>query len=91
MPSTQTVEVTGNVTLVASVTGTGVKSFNYQWRHNRRIIQGKYSDILFIFNATESDSGDYICIASNSYVNRVTSNTVQLLVTSTFIYTYVAM
>ena len=82
IPYNQTVEVTSNVTIVAKVTGTGVKHFEYQWRHNGRIIKGKNNNTLVIYNATRSDSGDYICIISNNYVHRVSSNKVQLWVKS---------
>jgi len=84
-PYNHTVEVTSNVTIVAKVTGTGVKHFEYQWRHNGRIIKGKNNDTLVIYNARKSDSGDYICIISNNYVDRVSSNKVQLVVIGMYV------
>ena len=81
-PSIQRVEVTRNVTLLAIVTHTGLKIFNYQWRHNRRIVIGETSNFLVIHDITERDSGNYKCILSNEHINRVSSNTVKLIVTS---------
>ena len=84
-PSSQSVEVTHTAMFITTVSGVGVENFNYQWRHNERIITGKTGNTLMITNIMESDSGDYQCIVSNQYGDRVFSNKAYLNATSKFI------
>ena len=81
-PLIQTVEVTHDAILLATVSGTGIKKFSYQWKHNKRIIQHEATNTLIIRNITESDSGNYQCIINNEYILQVFSNKAQLFVTS---------
>ena len=82
MPSSQSVEVTHNVTFTTMVTGVGSNSFTYQWRHNGTIISGETGDTLMITNVMESNSGDYECIVTNQFGDNDTSNVVVLMITS---------
>ena len=82
MPSSQSVEVTRDVTFVTMVTGVGSNSFTYQWRHNGTIINGETGDTLLITNVMEVNSGNYSCIVDNQFGNTDTSNVVVLTVTS---------
>ena len=82
MPSSQSVEVTYNITFTAMVTGVGSDDFTYQWRHNGTIISGETEDTLMITNVMESDSGEYECIVTNQFGDTNTSPVVILLVTS---------
>ena len=82
MPSSQSVEVTRDVTFVTIVTGVGSNSFTYQWRHNGTIISGETGDTLLITNVMEVNSGNYGCIVDNQLGNTDTSNVVVLTVTS---------
>ena len=84
MPSSQSVEVTHNVTFTTMVTGVGSNSFTYQWRHNGTIISGETGDTLMITNVMESNSGDYECIVTNQFGDNDTSNVVVLMVTSKY-------
>ena len=82
MPSSQSVEVTHNVTFTTMVTGVGSNSFTYQWRHNGTIISGETGDNLMIVNVMERDSGYYKCIVTNQFGYANASNAVVLTVTS---------
>ena len=82
MPSSQSVEVTHNVTFTTMVTGVGSNNFTYQWRHNGTIISGETGDTLMITNVMESNSGDYECIVTNQFGDNDTSNVVVLMITS---------
>ena len=82
MPSSQSVEVTRDVTFVTMVTGVGSNSFTYQWRHNGTIINRETRDTLLITNVMEANSGNYSCIVDNQLGNTDTSNVVVLTVTS---------
>ena len=82
MPSSQSVEVTRDVTFITMVTGVGSNSFTYQWRHNGTIINGETRDTLLITNVMEVNSGNYSCIVDNQLGNTDTSNVVVLTVTS---------
>ena len=81
-PFIQTVEVTSNTILLATVTGMRVGRFSYQWRHNGSIIINETCDTLIINNITESDIGHYTCEIYNEYIFRVPSNIALLFVTS---------
>ena len=82
MPSSQSVEVTLNVTFTTMVTGVGSDDFTYQWRHNQTIISGETEDTLMITNVMESDSGEYECIVTNQFGDTNTSPVALLMVTS---------
>ena len=82
MSSSQSVEVTHNVTFTTMVTGVG--SFTYQWRHNGTNISGETGDTLMITNVMESNSGDYQCIVTNQFGDTDISNVVVLMVTSEY-------
>ena len=81
-PTIQRVEVTHSITLLATVTSTGIRNFSYQWRHNGTIINGETNNILIIRDVTETDNGYYTCIISNKLISQVPSNIAQLIVTS---------
>ena len=80
--SSQSVEVTYNVTFTTMVTGVGSNSFTYQWRHNGTIISGETGDTLMITNVMESNSGNYECIVDNQIGDTNRSDVVMLIVTS---------
>ena len=67
MPSSQSVEVTHNVTFATMVTGVGSNNFTYQWSHNGTIISEETEDTLIIRNLVSSDSGIYSCTVMNQY------------------------
>ena len=81
-PYIQIVEVTHSVTLLATVTSTGIRNFIYQWTHNGTIINGETDNFLIISDITEIDNGYYTCIISNNLISQVSSNIAQLIVTS---------
>ena len=82
MLSSQSVEVTHNVTFTTMVTGVGSNNFTYQWKHNGTIINGETGDNLVITNVMESNGGNYSCTVDNQFGDTVTSNVVVLIVTS---------
>ena len=67
MASSQSVEVTLNVTFTTMVTGVGSDSFTYQWRHNGTIISGQTGNTLILTNLMPNSSGVYNCIVMNLY------------------------
>jgi len=81
-PSSQTVEVTHTAMFTITVSGLGMESFMYQWKHNGSNITGETGDSLDISNVTESDRGNYECVVSNQYGNSVISDVVVLTITS---------
>ena len=81
-PSSQSVEVTHTAMFTTTVSGVGVESFTYQWRHNAANIIGETGDTLMITNAMESNSGDYECIVTNEYGDSDKSDVVVMVVTS---------
>ena len=82
MPSSQSIEVTHNVTFTTMVTGVGSNNFTYQWRHNETIISEETGDTLMIANVMEREKGYYECIVANEFGDTHTSNVVVLIVTS---------
>jgi len=80
-PASQSVGLTFTATFTAAVSGTRAEYFVYQWRHNGSNITGQTGHTLIINNVTESDSGNYDCVASNCE-SSVTANEVVLIVTS---------
>ena len=84
MPSSQSVEVTHNVTFTTMVTGVGSNSFTYQWRHNGTIISGETGDTLIIINLVPDDSGVYNCTVMNQYGDTA-SFSASLIVTGRYI------
>ncbi|XP_065904870.1 cell adhesion molecule Dscam1-like isoform X3 [Dysidea avara] len=77
-PSNQSVEVTRTAIFTTTVSGVGVKSFMYQWRHNGTIISGENGNTLVITNVMETDSGNYDCIVTNQYGDYIISEKVTL-------------
>ncbi|GAB4281217.1 MAG: hypothetical protein Kow0068_05690 [Marinilabiliales bacterium] len=51
-----------NVTLTSNVTG---EYYTLQWYHNGLAITGTNNESFVILNASQSDSGEYFCIATN--------------------------
>lgn len=66
-PSFQHVEVDCGTTFTTDVEGIGKECFTYQWKHGGRVIVGANGDTLNIKNVSESSSGVYECIVSNTY------------------------
>ena len=85
MSSSQSVEVTFNVTLNTMVIGVGSNNFTYQWRHNGTIIIGETDDTLIITNVISNDTGMYNCTVMNQYGDS-NSSLVSLIVTGNFMY-----
>jgi len=83
-PSSQNVEMTHFATFTATVSGVGVENFRYQWRHNGIYISGNTGTLL-ITNVNRHHSGEYWCIVTNQYGDRVISNKVYLTILSKFI------
>ena len=86
-PSNQSVEVTRTAIFTTTVSGVGVKSFMYQWRHNGTIISGENGNTLVITNVMETDSGNYDCIVTNQYGDYIISEKVTLFAASKYLYT----
>ena len=82
-PFRQTVEVTHDAILSATVTGIGAKNLRYQWRHNGKIIKDEDSNTLIIRNINESNNGSYICYISNEHISQFPSRKAWVFVTST--------
>ena len=82
MPSSQSVEVTHNVTFTTMVTGMRSNIFIYQWSHGGTVINGETDNILVITDVMETDSGYYECTVTNQFGYTNVSNVVVLTVTS---------
>ena len=67
LPPSLTVETMESAKFTASVGGTGVENFAYQWQHNGDDIDGETGDTLSFNNVTVKDKGLYKCIVKNQY------------------------
>ena len=70
------------------------KDFQYFWEKKNNNLppkaQGMYSSELTIVNLQPEDSGEYRCIMSNA-TGRIASSYSKLIVTSKYIYLYIAV
>ena len=77
---TQSVEVTQTAIFIATVKGIG--PFNYQWQREGDNITGETVSTFIIYKVSQSDQANYSCYVSNNYGDSVTSNNINLQVTS---------
>ena len=80
VPSSQSVEVTLNVTFTTIVLGVG--PFVYQWIHNGIVISGETGETLMITDVMENHTGHYECIVTTQFGFSNVSNAVVFTVTS---------
>ena len=82
--SSEMVEVTSSVMLIANASGVGVRNFEYQWQRANKIIEGETKPFLLINNILKKSPRFHIyrCSVSDKYGNTAVSNSVSLLVSS---------
>jgi len=73
-PVSQSVNIGSSVTF--SVVAAGSNPLSYQWSKDGTIINGATSSTYTINSVSESNSGDYNCVVSNSYGNINTNNSI---------------
>ena len=66
-PSCQSIRTSQCVTLTTTVSGDGVETFTYQWKHNGENIKGENGSHLDIDYVTMKDGGSYQCIVKNQF------------------------
>ena len=86
-PSSQRVEVTDNVMLIATPSGIGIENFIYQWYRRDYSIKGGNKPVLFIYNVPKRSSKyhTYSCVVWDVVGNSAVSNSVKLFVSSKYI------
>ena len=81
--SSQTVEVTHSVMLIARASGVG-KNFKYQWQRANHIIKGETKPVLLINNISKKSLKfhTYRCTVSDEFGNSAASKNIRLFVSS---------
>ena len=85
-PLSQTVSEGGVVTFIATASGIKTRSgeFDYEWwklSNGQQSVMVRRKKRLQIRNVKIKDEGDYYCIVENEWGNKMTSESVHLVVT----------
>ena len=77
-PSFQTIEVTLTAQFIATVTGVG--PFTYQWQRGDEILIDETRNTCVVYNASQEDQNYYRCLVTNKFGGSAISNRLWLQV-----------